>query len=538
MADAEKSLVFVLRANITDFNKKLGDAERQFKKSFGNIQADLKATAIQSTALAAAIMVPVVAAFKSFAQQGEDIANMADKTGLTTKEVQQLGYAAKVTGSDMSGLDISVKKMQRTLVDARTGGKAAQDAFKQLGLSWDDLSKMSVGDQFKAIADALGKVEDEATRTDLAVTIFGKNGTTMLPMFIEGVTKLSDAFDKLGGGMSDADVEKAKAAQRAIENLETAWGQLLNTLTGAATGKQGAEFITSLTEALVGMNKWAKENPEVVNAIGQIVIAVAALAGARGIIAGIGWALMPLIKGFTWLGTMLPSIGPMIAGIFGGTALVTIGAFLAAIGGVAFFVYALVTEWDRLGQLLGIVGDIIRNNLNIAINQARIAFMQARDGIVNAWNNVVAFFTGVVDGIKNAFIAVGNWLTQPFRDAWAQIQQFCNDIRNSWNNLFSGGSSATVTVTAGVPRTAMGGIVTSPQIRLVGESGPEGIVPLSQMGNMGGRSTININVGNYMGDDLSRRALVRDIQRILNEEDRRRVHKPTETSFYSVGGHL
>lgn len=537
MADAEKSLVFVLRANITDFNKKLGDAERQFKKSFGNIQADLKSTAIQSTALAAAIMVPIATAFKSFAQQGEDIANMADKTGLTTNEVQQLGYAAKVSGSDMSGLDISIKKMQRTLVDARTGGKAAQDAFKQLGLSWDDLSKMSVGDQFKAIGDALGKVEDEATRTDLAVTIFGKNGTTMLPMFIEGVSKLSDAFDKLGGGMSDADLEKAKAAQRAIENLETAWGQLLNTLTGAATGKQGAEFITSLTEALVGMNKWAKENPQVVNAIGQIVIGIAALAGARGIVAGIGWALMPLIKAFTWLGTFLPGLGTMIAGVFGGTALVTIGAFLAAIGGVGFFVYELVTNWDKLGQLFCIVGDIIRNNLNIAINQARLAFMQARDGIVNAWNTVVGFFTGVVEGIKNAFIAVGNWLTQPFRDAWAQIQQFCNDIRNSWNNLFSSGSSATVTVTAGISRTAMGGIVTSPQIRLVGESGPEAIVPLSQMGGMGG-STININVGNYMGDELSKRALVRDLQRIMNEETRRSVHKPSETSFYSVGGHL
>ena len=226
----------------------------------------------------------------------------------------------------------------------------------------------------------------------------------------------------------------------------------------------------------------------------------------------------------------------MLAGVFGGTALVTIGAFLAAIGGVAFFVYALVTEWDRLGQLFGIVGDIIRNNLNIAINQARLAFMQARDGIVNAWNTVVAFFTGVVDGIKNAFTAVGNWLTQPFRDAWAQIQQFCNDIRNSWDNLFSGGSSATVTVSAGVPRTAMGGIVTSPQIRLVGESGPEAIVPLSQMGGMGG-NTFNFN-GPYMGDDISKRALVRDIQRIMNEESRRSVHKPTETTYYSPGGHL
>ncbi len=525
MSDAEKSLVFVIRANITDFNKKLGDAERQFKRSFGNIQADLKATALQSTALAAAIMVPIATAFKSWAQQGEDIANLADKTGLTTKEVQQLGYAAKLTGSDMSGLDISIKKMQRTLVDARTGGKAAQDAFRQLGLSWEDLSKMSVGEQFKAIADALGKVKDEATRTDIAVTIFGKNGTTMLPMFIEGVTKLSDAFDKLGGGMSDADLEKAKAAQRAIEDLEAAWGQLLNTLTGAATGKQGAEFITSLTEALVGLNKWAKENPEVVNAIGQIAIGIAALAGARGIIAGLGWALMPLIKAFTWLGTFLPGLGPLIAGVFGGTALVTIGAFAAALAGVGFFIYALVTEWDRLGQLFGIVGDIIRNNLNIAINEARLAFMQARDGIVNAWNNVVAFFSGIVNGIKNAFVAVSDWLTKPFRDAWAQIQQFCNDIRNSWNSLFSGGSSVSVRATAGFH--AAGGIFNQPTLGIIGEAGPEAVIPLDRLNNIspqGGNYTVNISAGAFMGSREDARNFARMIQEVMRNENNTRTY--------------
>jgi hypothetical protein len=57
------------------------------------------------------------------------------------------------------------------------------------------------------------------------------------------------------------------------------------------------------------------------------------------------------------------------------------------------------------------------------------------------------------------------------------------------------------------------------------------------MSGMGGNS-VTVNVGSYFGDEISKRALVRDIQRILNEENRRSSHKPTETSFYSVGGHL
>lgn len=83
---------------------------------------------------------------------------------------------------------------------------------------------------------------------------------------------------------------------------------------------------------------------------------------------------------------------------------------------------------------------------------------------------------------------------------------------------------------------ASGGIVTQPQLAMVGEAGPEAIIPLSQMGGMG--SSVVVNVGNYMGDEISKRALVRDIQRILNEENRRSVTPGIKTNYYSVGGHL
>jgi len=45
-----------------------------------------------------------------------------------------------------------------------------------------------------------------------------------------------------------------------------------------------------------------------------------------------------------------------------------------------------------------------------------------------------------------------------------------------------------------VPRMAAGGIVTSPTLALIGEAGPEAVVPLSKMGAMGG-VTINVHGG-------------------------------------------
>ena len=46
---------------------------------------------------------------------------------------------------------------------------------------------------------------------------------------------------------------------------------------------------------------------------------------------------------------------------------------------------------------------------------------------------------------------------------------------------------------------AEGGIVTEPTLGLVGEAGPEAIIPLDRMGKMGG-ATYNINVTAGVGD--------------------------------------
>jgi hypothetical protein len=43
-----------------------------------------------------------------------------------------------------------------------------------------------------------------------------------------------------------------------------------------------------------------------------------------------------------------------------------------------------------------------------------------------------------------------------------------------------------------LPRLAKGGIVTSPTIAMIGEAGPEAIVPLSRGNGMGGNITVNV----------------------------------------------
>jgi hypothetical protein len=49
------------------------------------------------------------------------------------------------------------------------------------------------------------------------------------------------------------------------------------------------------------------------------------------------------------------------------------------------------------------------------------------------------------------------------------------------------------TISSSIPKMADGGIVTGPTLAMIGEAGPEAVIPLSQMGNMGG-SGVTINV--------------------------------------------
>jgi hypothetical protein len=48
-------------------------------------------------------------------------------------------------------------------------------------------------------------------------------------------------------------------------------------------------------------------------------------------------------------------------------------------------------------------------------------------------------------------------------------------------------------ISSSIPQMANGGIVTGPTLAMIGEAGPEAVIPLSQMGNMGG-SGVTINV--------------------------------------------
>jgi len=72
--------------------------------------------------------------------------------------------------------------------------------------------------------------------------------------------------------------------------------------------------------------------------------------------------------------------------------------------------------------------------------------------------------------------------------------------KNVWKNVLPAISG----IPGGIPLFAKGGIVTQPTLGIVGEAGPEAVIPLNKAGMMGG-NTININMpAGSNGDDVVR----------------------------------
>ena len=147
---------------------------------------------------------------------------------------------------------------------------------------------------------------------------------------------------------------------------------------------------------------------------------------------------------------------------------------------------------------------IVATNIAMALNPfsliaAGVALLVA--ALVVAYNKFDWFKTGVdaiINGILGAFESVVNgaiMMVNGIIRAYNAIPLVPDISTISHVNLPSVGGPATQTAgRSNIPRMADGGIVNSPTLALIGESGPEAVVPLDKM-NTGGGVTINVNGG-------------------------------------------
>lgn len=148
--------------------------------------------------------------------------NMSKRTGMAVESLSKLSYVAKLSDTSMETLQKSMKFLNTSLYDISTGNKTAIDKFKEFGIEVTnaDGTVKNAEQSLLATAEAYSKLENDAAKTALATTIFGKAGQDLMPMLEEGaggIKRLMEEAEKLGLVIS---TPMAAAAARFNDQLD------------------------------------------------------------------------------------------------------------------------------------------------------------------------------------------------------------------------------------------------------------------------------------------------------------------------------
>lgn len=159
----------------------------------------------------------VIGGIKSFigglADAGDQIIDTSARLGLATGEYQQWALAAKLSGVEAGTFAAGVKKLQANISEAGAGGAKTGGIFQELGVDLRnaDGTFRETTDIMGAVGEAIAELPNQADRTRKAMDAFGKAGADLNPMFAGGADGLRDLlgeFDRLGGGYSEAALER------------------------------------------------------------------------------------------------------------------------------------------------------------------------------------------------------------------------------------------------------------------------------------------------------------------------------------------
>ncbi|MDD4985276.1 MAG: hypothetical protein PHQ43_05725 [Dehalococcoidales bacterium] len=410
--------------------------------------------------------------------------------------------------------------------------------------------------QMGQVTNAIKNHSAQIRQAGIALTAFGAAVTGVLGMAVKaaadeaaGIQRLSQAMDNVGlsYGLAQDSLEAWIAANQAstrfsdgeqrdaLSSLVVMTGDMARSQDllslamdiSAGTGRDLASVTTTLGYALAG--NWGMVNrmiPALSQAkteeekwmmlremfAGQAEAYGSTVAGQFEIVKNgisdlaeiVGGVLLPAVA------TILNAVRPLIEGLMAwmqahpqlATAIIAtiavLGVLAAILGPILLMLPALAAGFSMLAGPVGIAIAAF-----VALSAAAILIAANLDTIVEshktAFTMVVNFLSGMVEYFVNSIIRMLNAIPNAI---------------NAISGALGGSFSFPVIPEVQLPRLASGGIVTRPTLALVGEAGPEAVVPLSRGGTVGGGGSITVQVFNQ-GSVISERDLVASIRNSL-----------------------
>jgi hypothetical protein len=453
-----------------------------------------------------------------------------------------------ISDFDSKGTDRAIREFEKLETAGQKAqfaiGKAAAPAAAALGFLAD-----FGGDAVKAF------MEDDKAAQLLAKSLKNTTGATdaQIASVEDFITKTSiaaavsddelrPAMDKLVRGTGD--VTEAQDLLNLALDISAGTGKDLGAVSDALSKAFNGQLgpLKKLDPALAGLIENGATTDEVFAALGDTFKGAASTSAntasgkmkSFGIQMGefkesVGAAVMPIVEkllpAFTKIGTWISNNVPLV---------VTLGAVIGTLAAAVFVINGALAAWAAVGAVTAAINAVTTASFSalwvatgaviiLAVIAALVAlqmkfdiFGKAIDGIKAGfliWWGVVKF---VFDAVKTGFGELANLGKAIFDGMGGAFKGVINAVLSAMEKGINFAIKGLNTILDGIdkaagpwvnfgsipevklPRLAEGGITTGPTIAMIGEKGPEAIIPLDRLGSMGiggGNVTINVNGG-------------------------------------------
>ena len=376
------------------------------------------------TTLATISLGAVIASSLRFADAIQDL---SDATGIATSDILGFSNAVSENGGSAEGAQKGILKLVNAIGEAAEGSEETQKAFKAVGVTLNDLRRLSEQDILEQTIKGLDKITNSAQRSALITQLLGKEFRNVK------FGGLADAYrnSRLESEKYSSSIAAGAAAQ---QNLEVTI----------------RKFQTALLEVLRPINEFVSKLDISIESIKQIIVTVASL----------GLALFALTKGLaivnalanSWnklgvAGGVLKHNLTMVAnsflgvfqnlgravGVFNssktsiqlvGFAVASLSRSLLRFAGLAGLVYALVDAFSYLEKSVFQTNYVEKGVNGIAVGLEAIT--RAAGGLLNLPGDLLGklFFGGKVGGdLGKPLIALADKAEQARKDAEMAAQR-------------------------------------------------------------------------------------------------------------------
>ena len=418
------------------------------------------------------------------AAYGDQIDKASQKLGVSSTFYQEWQAVLQHSGTDMDKMSATFKKLATASQDASADQQAA---FEKLGLSMDDVSKMSPEELFTHVISGLQGMEEGTERTSLATTLLGKGAMEMgalLNTSSEDTQAMIDKVHDLGGVMGEDAVKASARYQDSLQDMQTAFDGIKNGVGAkllpvlADFMDKVADFITNtdltpLTDmvgkAVEGLGNFISNLD--IEAIGNTFQTVVTTIGE---VLGTAWDAMSIVfealqGAFQTITDSLNTTGTDWSDVWNGISevITTVATVIGEIIGIIASVIAgLIAEaqtegtlfnavWESIQIAIQAAGDIIKGVIDFVsalLSGDWKGAWDAAKGIVetmtNAIDNVVTtIFNGIADfllsvwdtiknTVSNAVTAVKDKISNVFSAARDTVHNIFEDIKNGVRQKF------------------------------------------------------------------------------------------------------